>query len=246
MKKLRQILTRLLGFEGYMRLASRSYLFLVQNGFLKKQYPELFYLKQLINPGAYCLDIGANLGYYSTLLSRLTGPKGHVYAVEPVPVFQSLWQQNVKQSGVDNLTLLPYALGGREGSVQMGTPSRDGVLRHGLTKVVSPGTETYERYYDVQMKVPDLLFSEFPRLDFVKCDVEGYEHVVFTNMTETLRKHRPIIQTELNGAQNRGQVTQALVKLDYEPHILIEGKLQPCPEKEMEKYAHQDFYFIPR
>jgi hypothetical protein len=29
---------------------------------MKKKYPELFYLNQLIQPGFVCIDIGANVG----------------------------------------------------------------------------------------------------------------------------------------------------------------------------------------
>ena len=111
-KAIRKLLVNLLGFEGYIRLISSIYLKLVGAGLLAKKYPELFYLKKIIKPGFYCLDIGANLGYYSTFLSKLAGPSGKVLAVEPVPVFQEIWRDNVKASGVQNLELLPYALGG--------------------------------------------------------------------------------------------------------------------------------------
>jgi len=39
----------------------------------------------LIAPGDVCLDIGANIGYYSVLFSNLVGPKGKVIAIEPDP-----------------------------------------------------------------------------------------------------------------------------------------------------------------
>jgi len=45
-----------------------------------------------------------------------------------------------------------------------------------------------------------------PRVDFVKCDVEGYEQYVFENMKETIMKHRPLVQSELGGEQNRKTV----------------------------------------
>jgi FkbM family methyltransferase len=244
LKLLRKTLIRLLGFENYLRLVSRAYLGLVQAGLLKEQYPELFFLRQLIRPGAYCLDIGANLGYYSTFLSQLAGPKGKVFAVEPIPLFQDIWRQNVKRSGVDNLVLYPYALGAENTTIQMGTPERDGLLRHGMTKVVSSAEERYGRTYDVQMRMPDELFADLEKLDFIKCDVEGFEHEVFASLQGTIRRFKPLIQTELNGAENRLRVTRLLASLGYGIYTLSAGNtLTKCKEDQLPAVGKADFYF---
>ena len=40
-------------------------------------------LRSLVQPGAVCLDVGANVGVVSLAVSRWVGPSGHVYAFEP-------------------------------------------------------------------------------------------------------------------------------------------------------------------
>jgi len=243
LKALRKLLENILGFKGYLRFVSKTYLIMVGAGLMQKKYPELFFLKKIIRPGFTCIDIGANLGYYSTFLSKLAGPKGRVLAVEPIPLFQEIWKDNVKASGVDNLELLPYALGGENSVIQMGTPERNGLLHHGMTKVVSSAEEKYAHFYDVAMKVPDELFADLKRLDFVKCDVEGFEFQVFSNMQATLAKHKPLIQTELNGDKNRDNVIGLLEKLGYRVHVLsAENELKPCAGPEIASH-HGDFYF---
>lgn len=253
-KLLRRLLEDTLGFEPYLRLISRTYLRLVAAGWGRSRYPELFFLPKLVRPGDWCLDIGANLGYYSVALSRLAGENGRVLAVEPVPLFQRIWQDNVRLSGIANLTLLPYALGAQEGgTVQMGTPTRRGRLHHGMTKLTASGApgEEFARTYQVPMRHPDQLLRDLPRLDFIKCDVEGYEHVVFANMQATLRRFRPLIQTELNGAENRRQVAEILLALDYTPYLLDPATqaLVPCPvEQLLQPGAPEptgDYYFRP-
>ena len=247
-KQLRKILVQTLGFERYIRFVSDVYLRLVSAGWGKRQYPELFFLEKIIKPGFVCLDIGANLGYYSVALSRLVGPEGQVLAVEPIPAFQAIWQDNVKRSGVRNLTLLPYALGGQNTTVQMGTPERDGLLHHGMTKVAASNpNEHYARTYDVPMRVPDDLLANLPRLDFVKCDVEGFEFEVFRHMQATLRRFQPLIQTELNGLENRRAVVNLLAELGYKPFMLSErSELVPCTEAQLQSAVTADFYFQPR
>ena len=247
-KQLRKILVQTLGFERYIRFVSDVYLRLVSAGWGKRQYPELFFLEKIIKPGFVCLDIGANLGYYSVALSRLVGPEGQVLAVEPIPAFQAIWQDNVKRSGVRNLTLLPYALGGQNTTVQMGTPERDGLLHHGMTKVAASNpNEHYARTYDVPMRIPDDLLANLPRLDFVKCDVEGFEFEVFRHMQATLRRFQPLIQTELNGLENRRAVVNLLAELGYKPFMLSErSELVPCTEAQLQSAVTADFYFQPR
>ena len=41
-------------------------------------------IPRLVKPGDIAFDVGANVGVYSVLLSRLCGPSGHVWAFEPV------------------------------------------------------------------------------------------------------------------------------------------------------------------
>ncbi len=206
-------------------------------------YPEIHFLKTIVKKGDFCIDIGANLGYYSTILSRIAGERGHVYAVEPIPLFNEIWKRNTKLSGYDNLTLLPYALGEKEGMVKMGTPERNGVLHHGMTRIVSSADDNYIKYYDVEMKRPDELFSGLQKVDFIKCDVEGYESHVFLNLVNTIKIWKPLIQTELSGEENRKAVYDLLRNLGYSTFILENEKLKEINE-ESTKNIDQDFYFM--
>lgn len=245
MKTIRKILIGILGIEGYIKLASKVYIWLVSHGFLEKQYPELFNLKKIIKPGDVCIDIGANLGYYSTLLSKLAGENGKVCAVEPIPMFYEIWKKNVKSSKVNNLQLFPFALGAETRTVQMGMPEKDGLLHHGMTKIASTAEEKYVKFFDVEMRNPDELFKDLTRLDFVKCDVEGYESEVFSNMKNTLKKFMPLIQSELSGIENRRKVISIMTELGYKTSILNDlGELAPVEEKIILN-ASNDFYFLP-
>jgi len=243
MNLLRKIFIKVLGIKLYLTFISKVYVCLTKNGFLKSKYPELFFLHKIIKPGDNCIDIGANLGYYSTKMSILTGKDGKVYAVEPVPMFYTIWGKNIKQSGIQNLELFPYALGSSEGVIQMGMPEKDGLAHHGMTKVASTSNETFVKFFDVNMKVPDQLFSKLERLDFIKCDIEGYENIAFANMTETLKRFTPVIQSELGGDDNRSKVITQLESLGYTTYTLNVNKLVKA-NSEVKKAYSSDFYFL--
>lgn len=243
MDLLRKFFIKLLGIRLYLTFISKVYVMLTKRGCMKKKYPELFFLHKIIKQGNTCIDIGANLGYYSTKMSMLCGKEGKVYAVEPVPMFYNIWAKNIKLSKIDNLELFPYALGSSEGVIKMGMPEKDGLAHHGMTKVASSANEHYVSFFEVNMKVPDALFAKLNRLDFIKCDIEGYENIAFSNMTETLKRFTPVIQSELGGEENRTKVISLLESLGYTTYILNINTLQLATQ-DIKKTHASDFYFL--
>lgn len=243
MRRIKFLIYKIFGLKNYLRIVSRTYIRLISLGYGKSQYPEIHYLKSIIQPGFSCIDIGANLGYFSYFLSKYVGKNGKVYAVEPVPLFGEIWKGNVARTNMNNAELLPYALGGEETTVQMGMPVVEGTVHHGMTKVIENNDSSYEQTFDVTMKIPDELFKNIERIDFLKIDVEGYEHNVFANMRQTLAKHHPMIQAELGGEENRKECFAILTELGYKPNILKNGTLQEISLSEIDAHG-QDFYFV--
>ncbi|MES2689886.1 MAG: FkbM family methyltransferase [Bacteroidota bacterium] len=242
-KLLRATLLRSLGHRNYLALVSDVYIRLIRNGFLKKKYPELFYLKQLIKPGFVCVDIGANVGYYSVFLSQYAGKTGQVHAVEPVDLFAGIFSKNIASFGLGNVSLHHTALGGENKTIQMGTPVIDGVFRHGLTRVIDDKTDTDMQTYEVQMRVPDELFASLQRFDFLKCDVEGYEVFVMPHFMQTITKFKPLIQMEISSKENREQIFKLFTPVGYKIYGLTGNALAELDHAAAMNYESGDFYF---
>ena len=56
-----------------------------------------------IRPGMRIVDVGANIGYYTLLFSKLTGASGHVFAFEPEPENFGLLQRNLARNDRTNV-----------------------------------------------------------------------------------------------------------------------------------------------
>jgi FkbM family methyltransferase len=235
---LRKTLHRSLGTERYLRFVSSTYIRLWRTGLISGRYPELAMMRRLLRPGDVCVDIGANLGYYSVEMARAVGPGGRVLAVEPVPMFRRILSRNL--AGADNVEILPYALGAEDGRISLGTPLIDGVFRHGRTHVVSGQDEVLGATYEVEVRRPDDLFADLERIDYVKCDIEGYEGVVFPNLRMSLERHRPIVQVEITGAENRTAITQMMREMGYATYAVSGKALIPI---ELESPGG-DFFFL--
>lgn len=244
MKFIRKILVKIIGLRAYLKLVSKTYLFFIKIGFLRKKYPELMYLYEIIHQDDFVIDIGANLGYYSKQVKRIIAKgQGQLLAVEPIPLFAEVWRSNVGES--ERIKLENAALGAEHQKVKMGIPIVDGVVRHGLTSVIDENNDhTNTKEFDVIMKIGDEVVNSWSsnRVDFIKCDVEGYEQYVIPHLKNTIEKHYPLFQIELGGKENKENVIRFLTNLGYHTYIL-NGKLIPIELKNMHQ-IDQDFYFV--
>lgn len=138
--------------------------------------------------GGNFIDVGANLGYFTCLLSRLAGSKGHVLAVEPEPANFRLLQQNVEANGLTNVSTVQVALGEQPGEVSLNLYKQSNRGRH---SIIAPGTgETVQVPLRRLDDVVASAFSADAEISFMKIDVEGYEPFVLKGGTHTLGRVR--------------------------------------------------------
>lgn len=226
-KTLHRILYRTLPIEGYLRAVSRLF-FLWQRLGLGRRAPEteyVYHLPQLVRAGDTCIDIGANLGYYARTISRLAGPAGRVYAVEPVAPIRKVLSRNLRRCG--NTEILPFALGAAAGPVRMGNDSarENGYFGTGRNFVNEDGGRS-DVEFTAEMRRGSELFARLPRLDFIKCDIEGYEAVVMEEMRPLLERFRPTVLVETGGG-NRPRIVELFTALGYKAFTLEHGREIP-------------------
>jgi FkbM family methyltransferase len=230
MKKIKSLLLSILGQKAYLRFTSRMFFIYFNNGWLrsKPNYYTHYFVKNFISEGNIVLDIGANLGYYSKQFAKLVGSSGKVYSVEPIELYRSVLTHNL--AGLSNVTVLPFALGENDGTIKMGNPSTD-KHRHGLMRVLTEQEQRSESsVYEVSMKNPAVLFSKFGHIDYIKCDIEGYEVPVIPIMKPVIEKNQPIVQIETDG-ENKTIIHKLLTDLKYSLFYVAEDKLIPYPDE---------------
>ena len=70
------------------------------------------------------------------------------------------------------------------------------------------------------------LFASLDRIDLIKCDIEGYELVVMTEMRPLLERHRPTVLIE-TGGDNRPRIVALFGSIGYDGYVLSEGAMRP-------------------
>ena len=238
-KLFHRLLYRLLSLENYLRVVSRMYFLYRALGFGRKgrALEYVYHLSQLVKSGDTVIDIGANLGYYTCPLADLVGSEGRVYAVEPVPVIFSVLKRNVGKRG--NVELLNYALGEQECEVQMANDSVAAACYFGTGRnFVSEGELSQDAVrFTAHMRRGSELFAELQKIDFIKCDIEGYERVVLPELKPLIEKFHPTVLVETDG-ESRRQMIDMFTELGYKAFMLEAGR-----EVELDPESDKDIIF---
>jgi FkbM family methyltransferase len=244
---IRRVLLSLLGDERYLYLVSRVFLILYRLNLLRNKYPEIYMLDNLIKEGNTCIDIGANVGYYSIPMAELSGKSGKVYAIEPIPMFRKILVTNLKRYGLsERVEIIPYALGDKDNeTLTMGTPSVDGLVHFGYTKVLSDNDKGIKSTYTVKMFTPETIFKDLEQLHFIKCDVEGYESHVIPHFKNIIRKFKPVLQIEICPEENRKTIFHLLENVGYKIFYYDSNKLNRIDSTAVLEIEKCDFYFLP-
>ena len=201
-------------------------------------------IAKLIAEDAVCIDVGANVGYYTLLLASLA-PRGQVHAFEPVPRNFDLLSKNVRLNGFENVILNRCAVGHRDDEMRF-TNSEDGAYSSFL--------DTGRRAPSGTITVPARTLTSYceerslNRIDFMKVDVEGAELMVLEGASGCFadKNLRPrLIMMELYEPMLRlyntsiDAVVSHLGSFDYAPYIASDGRVLS-----FEKQHHNRFYNV--
>lgn len=137
------------------------------------------------------IDVGANIGYFSCLMSKLAGPSGTVLAVEPEPDNLKLLERNLKINNLMNVTVYACALGNQEGLAKLGLYKAANRGRHSILDADALST------IPVRVRTLDELAkssaTSMAAWSLVKIDVEGYEGFVLAGAKDTLPKIESLV-----------------------------------------------------
>jgi len=141
-----------------------------------------------LRPGDVFCDVGANIGYYTVLASRLVGPSGIVVAVEPSPTALRRLRDNIALNGLTNVRVVPAAVTASRGRVALYTPM---VGNAGTASTVSRPGQSAQAEVAALPLTEILTPDELARLRLVKIDIEGGEGPVLANILDELAAFPP-------------------------------------------------------
>ena len=172
-------------------------------------------VRAVVKRGMNCLDLGANLGYFTVLLGTIVGRTGRVYAFEPFPSNCDLLSRNIRENHLEAVVQVHrIAAYDKDGDCTLHFRADDLNDNYGSMFVAEDQgmTAGLASLKCTGRRVEEVLPSDRP-IHFVKMDIEGGEVRALRGMSRILERDHPIIVAELN--------EQGLVNAGHKPEELI-------------------------
>jgi len=170
------------------------------------EYEKQKLISREVRPDGVFWDIGAHVGFYSLLASKLVGG-GKVFAFEPAPRNLSYLRKHLELNRVTNVQVLAIAVSDRNGTSSFEI-EETGFMGH----LSSQGSLT------VPTATLDSLLEEGKILPpaYVKMDIEGGELLALRGATRTFQQFHPALFLATHGRQIEKECRQLLESWGYE------------------------------
>jgi FkbM family methyltransferase len=149
-------------------------------------------LRKFIPGGTLVIDVGANIGFFTTRFADWTGPQGHVVAIEPdLENFGSLEQRLRQHGSIGRTTRLNAVAASQPGSLFL----KRNEVHPGDHKIATDG----EGIKVAAVAIDDIVAEHASRdVSMIKIDVQGAEMVVLAGARKVLQERSAALFIEVD------------------------------------------------
>jgi len=169
-------------------------------------------ISRLVRQGNLALDVGANIGHQSVMLSRLVGPHGKVFAFEQAPSLHRVLAANLELNACHNVHTYGYELRERDGEA---APQQ------------------------MPSKRLDAVMASAGEVNFINCSTPGYALGALLGAEWVLATSRPPVLVQVAPLAMPGGPTTYLDLYDYLRRFgyLLLDPLVPDPGVEVRRWS---------
>jgi len=167
-------------------------------------------IENLVGKGSCVLDVGANIGWYSINLAAARRDI-KLCAFEPIPRTYETLQKNIKLNHLTNIQANNFGFSDKPGVFPF-YYYPEGSGNASLSNLT--GREDISSIECKLSTIDDYVQEENIKVDFIKCDVEGAELLVFRGGVMTIERDKPIVFSEI--------LRKWSAKFDYNPNDIFE------------------------
>ena len=151
---------------------------------------EVYYeIKNVLKRDDLFVDVGANIGFYTVLASKIVGKNGKVYSIEMLPANNRILNEHVRVNNLNNVEIIKKALSNNEGDeITISTPYE----QFGQASIVYNEIGSGNKITVKTVRL-DQIIGENEKITLLKIDTEGAEKLVLEGAEKIVNNIRRII-----------------------------------------------------
>ncbi len=206
------------------------------------------FLKLNLNPGDVFFDVGANIGCFSLIASKIVGTEGKVHSFEPVTRVYEKLLANIQLNGLKNITAKRKAVFESSGTLELFVSSNENV---GMSSIFHHDTESGQVEIAESISLDEYVQKEgITEIKMIKIDIEGAEIFALRGMKQILKELKPVLIIEIskdvfqNTKMEGNEVLEFMQSMRYEIRKIYKcGHTGPVSETKSE-YTNYAFFPI--
>ncbi len=221
---IKYLLQRILGYQRYLRVFSNYKIRTLKNDAKERDF---FQFMNAIQQDGVLLDVGANIGIMTFHLAKRF-PNRSIYAIEPMPDNFVVLKDMVERKKLDNVILIPNAVGEEPANLKMVLPLNGKVKMQGLAHVVHDSIDEWNEGEEIEVsceRLDDIVGDE--PVAGIKMDIENFEFFALKGAQKLLQAHRPVVYLELWANENRDKCFELLRCFGYTAFVQVNNELIP-------------------
>jgi FkbM family methyltransferase len=148
-------------------------------------------LKEVLQAGDICIDVGANIGYFSMMMARFVTQSGMIYSLEPVNDTHEALQNNAQLARIEGFNVVPYNIALSDADGEIGLSKHIHSTASQVYKI--DGAPVEDTCETVHCQTLDSFIQNAKitnTIKMVKIDVEGHEMEVVSGAIDTIQSKR--------------------------------------------------------
>ena len=195
----------------------------------EREMDQKFLIDSFLKKNMNVYDIGANLGYYSCMMSKIVGDEGSVYSFEPIKDNVNILKENILLNKLKNIKIFNLAVSNKNELKKIYKSQNSNLNTFNKiensnvvfeNETVEVESITLEKAYELCNLPPNL----------IRMDIEGHEVEVLGNASDFIKKYNfyPIITFEVHRAHYKNnsiaQPLKCLIDLGYKIKMISSSK----------------------
>jgi len=183
---------------------------------------------KMLKLGDVVYDIGAHVGFYSLLASKLVGDKGIVYSFEPNPQNAYFILRHIQLNKIGNVKLFMGAVGENFDLQFLSDEGPESKIKGGnsMSKIIIPIFSLDDVVFKYKIILPP---------NVLKIDVEGFELKVIKGAEKVIREYKPKLFIALDNKDTKLEIYKFIKNLEY---VILNLNLHELKESEI--YDHNE------